>query len=126
MYAKANDRNSDWSGGKRGIDRISTFMVYVDVSSDIKGGGTEFPRIVGPKGGRWEEFLDTTEALDPRSGKNVTVEGVTFKPIKGNAVFWENTDRDGRGYEETWHAGLPVEKGSKVGLNIWSYGRTIR
>ncbi|TGO36375.1 hypothetical protein BHYA_0126g00010 [Botrytis hyacinthi] len=116
----------DWSGGKRGIDRISTFMVYVDVSSDIKGGGTEFPRIVGPKGGRWEEFLDTTEALDPRSGKNVTVEGVTFKPIKGNAVFWENTDRAGRGYEETWHAGLPVEKGSKVGLNIWSYGRTIR
>ncbi|KAI9650335.1 hypothetical protein NHQ30_000348 [Ciborinia camelliae] len=116
----------DWSGGKRGIDRISTFMVYVDVSLDIKGGGTEFPRLVGPKGGRWDEFLDVTEALDPRSGKNVTVEGVTFKPIKGNAIFWENIDRDGRGYEETWHAGLPVERGSKVGLNIWSYGRTIR
>lgn len=123
---RANPENSDWSGGKRGVDRISTFMVYVDVSPDIIGGGTEFPRIVGPKGGRWEEFLDTTEGLDPRSGKNVTVEGVTFKPIKGNAVFWENVDRDGRGYEETWHAGLPVERGSKVGLNIWSYGRTIR
>lgn len=101
-------------------------MVYVDVSADIEGGGTEFPRIIGPKGGRWNEFLDTTEALDPRTGENVTVEGVTFKPIKGNAVFWENMDRDGRGFEETWHAGLPVAKGSKVGLNIWSYGRTIR
>ncbi|KAF7865843.1 hypothetical protein EAF04_006008 [Stromatinia cepivora] len=116
----------DWSGGKRGVDRISTFMVYVDVTPDIEGGETEFPRVIGPKGGRWEEFLDTTEALDPRSGKKLTVEGVTFKPIKGNAIFWENIDRDGRGYEETWHAGLPVKRGSKVGLNIWSYGRTMR
>jgi prolyl 4-hydroxylase len=96
-------------------------MVYVDVSPDIVGGGTEFPRIIGPKGGRWEEFLSVTQNEDGR-----VEEGVTFKPIKGNAVFWENMGRDGRGYEETWHAGLPVEKGKKVGLNIWSWGRTIR
>ncbi|KAM3073628.1 hypothetical protein ACMFMG_004487 [Clarireedia jacksonii] len=112
----------DWSGGgKRGVDRVSTFMVYVDVSPDIVGGGTEFPRIIGPKGGRWEEFLTVTENEDGR-----IEEGVTFKPIKGNAVFWENMGRDGRGYAETWHAGLPVEKGEKVGLNIWSWGRTVR
>ncbi|KAL2181252.1 uncharacterized protein P884DRAFT_214030 [Thermothelomyces heterothallicus CBS 202.75] len=51
--------------------------------------------------------------------------GVVFKPLPGNAVFWENfmADRTGRGYEETWHAGLPVKRGIKVGLNIWSWGR---
>jgi len=51
--------------------------------------------------------------------------GVTFKAIPGNAVFWENfrPDGTGRGWQETWHAGLPVTKGTKVGLNIWSSGR---
>jgi prolyl 4-hydroxylase len=48
-----------------------------------------------------------------------------FKVVPGNAVYWENfmADGTGRGYEETWHAGLPVRKGVKVGLNIWSAGR---
>ncbi|KUI65442.1 Prolyl 4-hydroxylase 5 [Cytospora mali] len=51
--------------------------------------------------------------------------GAVFKPIAGNAVYWENfrPDGTGRGWDETWHAGLPVEKGVKVGLNIWTWGR---
>lgn len=48
--------------------------------------------------------------------------GVEFKPIKGNAVFWVNMRSDGKGYEETYHAGLPVTEGFKIGLNIWSWG----
>jgi prolyl 4-hydroxylase len=48
-------------------------------------------------------------------------EGVTFKPIPGNAVFWENLREDGSAYWETWHAGLPVETGEKIGLNVWSW-----
>lgn len=44
-----------------------------------------------------------------------------FKPIKGNAVYWENMRSDGTGYEESWHAGLPVESGEKIGLNIWNW-----
>lgn len=51
--------------------------------------------------------------------------GVTFKPLAGNAVYWENfrPDGSGRGWDETWHAGLPVQEGVKVGLNIWTWGR---
>ena len=49
------------------------------------------------------------------------VEGVTFKAKKGSAVFWMNFDPDGRGYKETIHAGMPVESGHKIGLNIWSW-----
>jgi prolyl 4-hydroxylase len=36
-------------------------------------------------------------------------------------VYWENMRSDGSGYPESWHAGLPVESGSKIGLNIWSW-----
>lgn len=51
--------------------------------------------------------------------------GVTFKPLAGNAAYWENfrPDGTGRGWDETWHAGLPVKEGTKVGLNIWTWGR---
>ena len=46
---------------------------------------------------------------------------MTFKPRKGNAVFWMNFDSEGRGYTETIHAGMPVTSGTKVGLNVWSW-----
>ena len=74
--------------------------------------------------GRWCEFLEC-EKNGP-DGENSDDFGVTFKPIKGNAVFWENLGPDGRGYEQTFHAGLPVSRGSKVGLNIWSWGPARR
>jgi prolyl 4-hydroxylase len=45
--------------------------------------------------------------------------GVKFKPIRGNAVFWVNLDKDGKGDRRTVHAGLPIGEGEKIGLNIW-------
>lgn len=83
-------------------------MVYV--SADCEGGGTEFPRLKGRREGRWCEFLDC--------GRE---DGVVFRARKGAAVFWMNFDEEGRGFKETIHAGLPVTKGTKVGLNIWSW-----
>lgn len=120
----------DWSGASRAQDRVSTFMVYVDVSEDIEGGGTEFPRLELRLGeeegkGRWCEFLDC-ERMAVGDGDGDGAGGVVFRPVKGNAVFWINLQPDGRGYEETWHAGLPVTKGTKVGLNIWSWGSARR
>ncbi|KAL2817003.1 hypothetical protein BDW59DRAFT_182350 [Aspergillus cavernicola] len=105
----------DWAGTAkgRGGDRISTFMVYL--KAECVGGGTNFPRLRRPRGSGWCEFIECGEEV--KEG----VEGVTFKPIKGNAVFWENVGKDGVGWEETWHAAFPVESGEKVGLNIWSW-----
>ena len=120
----------DWSGASRAADRVSTFMVYVD--ANCEGGGTEFPRIKMPdvSRGRWCEFLECDSEKDGWSedGKKDKAEnmGVIFKPIRGNAVFWENLGSDGRGYEETYHAGLPVKSGTKIGLNIWSWGPARR
>jgi prolyl 4-hydroxylase len=117
----------DWHGG-RGADRLSSFLVYAD--ANCTGGGTEFPRLelfggdgrrgrgdatAKRPGGRWCEFV-----LCDEEG-NVSGDGVTFRPIRGNAIYWENLRPDGEGYQETWHAGLPVLTGTKVGLNIWSW-----
>lgn len=114
----------DWKGG-RGADRVSSFMVYVDANCD--GGGTNFPRIkkASPKwcsNGFVECENDQTETAGGEyAGEKRSVGGVTFKPVKGNAVFWENLRSDGSGYDETWHSGMPVTKGHKIGLNIWTW-----
>ncbi|RAL01751.1 oxidoreductase, 2OG-Fe(II) oxygenase family [Aspergillus ibericus CBS 121593] len=106
----------DWAGSvARGGDRLSTFMVYL--SDDCHGGGTNFPRLKMPRGDQWCRFLDCELAKN----ENENVTGITFKPVKGNAIFWENLRADGTGYPETWHAAFPVTRGLKVGLNIWSW-----
>ncbi|KAJ6018884.1 hypothetical protein N7499_009936 [Penicillium canescens] len=109
----------DWTGSlARGGDRLSTFMVYLD--AQCEGGGTNFPRLKMPRSKEWCRFL---ECEDGHKGneREAMPEGITFKPIKGNAVFWENLRPDGSGYPETWHAAFPVMEGTKVGLNIWSW-----
>ena len=87
-------------------------MVYL--GDECTGGGTNFPRLRRPAGEQWCRFLECEEGLEEE-------EGVTFRPIKGNAIFWINLRADGSGYPETWHKAFPVTDGVKVGLNIWSW-----
>ncbi len=112
----------DWSTGRGGWGRVSSFMAWVaDDDGALEGGGTEFPLLGRWTGdGRWCAFVECGGEGDEAEGRA----GTTFKPVAGNAIFWENfrPDGTGRGYEESWHAGLPVQKGTKVGLNIWSWG----
>ncbi len=74
---------------------------------------THFPRIEIPYDKRWCDFIDCSQ--------DDNLEGVTFRARKGAAIFWRNFDEEGRGYRELIHAGMPVTKGTKVGLNIWSW-----
>ncbi|KAL9082664.1 MAG: hypothetical protein Q9165_008824 [Trypethelium subeluteriae] len=102
----------DWGTATKHARRVSSFMVYL--SADCTGGGTNFPRIARPQaGGEWDGFLEE----EGEGG----AEGTTFKALAGNAVFWENFDAERRGYQETIHAGMPVKRGRKVGLNVWSW-----
>ena len=119
----------DWTGASRRADRVSTFMVYL-AAEGVEGGGTNFPRIPkpSPMPEEWCDFLECGEEGRTRNvlagGDAEGLEGLTFKPVKGSAVYWENLrpHSAGRGgYEETWHAGLPVKKGTKIGLNVWSW-----
>lgn len=99
----------DAFGRGAGGDRISTFNVFLE--SNCTGGGTNFPSLKPPEDQAWCAFIEC-------DGQNP---GVTFKPIAGNAIYWENLREDMTGYEETLHAGLPVTSGTKIGLNIWTW-----
>lgn len=100
-------------------------MVWL--GDECEGGGTRFPRLTKPESEHWCKFVycggrGAAESDGDRDNEDEEqASGVTFKPIKGNAVYWENMKPDGTGYEESWHAGLPVLSGTKIGLNIWSW-----
>ncbi|OAL47135.1 hypothetical protein IQ07DRAFT_490113, partial [Pyrenochaeta sp. DS3sAY3a] len=97
-----------------GGNRWSSFFAYVGVSGDVAGGGTGFPMVEGRRGEEWCAWVDCDAPVE---------EGVVFRPIPGNAVFWVNMKKGKNGYvgdQRTLHAGLPVQRGSKLGMNIWT------
>ncbi len=95
-----------------GGNRLSSFFAYVSVSNVTTGGGTNFPLLEAPRDGRWCRVVDCDELWE---------NGVTFRPVEGNAVYWENLlPGGGRGDQRVLHAGLPVTRGSKIGMNIWT------
>jgi prolyl 4-hydroxylase len=119
-------------------------MVYLSGGRDegeageekLEGGGTHFPRLRHPSPSlaegegasqerrEWCDFIScpASSSSSPSSASaSDSNDGVTFLPVAGNAVFWQNFDTAGRGHKETLHAGLPVTKGQKIGLNIWSW-----
>ena len=103
----------DWGSASKKGGRVSSFMVWLD--DECEGGGTNFPRLPPHSSDKWCEFHECSPEFQAEHA------GTTWKPIAGNAVYWENFRGDGSGYEESWHAGLPVTAGTKVGLNIWSW-----
>lgn len=100
-----------------GGNRLSSFFVYISTSDDIVGGGTQFPLLDAPKDERWCQFVNCDAGWD---------DGVTFRPIAKNAVYWKNLrggGKDGKGRvgdRRTLHSGLPVQRGKKLGMNIWT------
>jgi prolyl 4-hydroxylase len=112
----------DWFGRTPRADRISTVNVFLKGVGDCTGGGTHFPYLRMPPGAvagmsdseAWCRILDCEAAAKGLGG-------VTFLPVPGNAIYWDNVRRDGSGYMETLHAGMPVTSGRKIGLNIWSW-----
>ncbi|KAE8161562.1 hypothetical protein BDV40DRAFT_301204 [Aspergillus tamarii] len=95
-------------------DRKTTLNVFLQ--ANCTGGGTHFPYLPRPDDERWCQFIDCDSDLP----------GVTFKPIAGNAVFWENIRPDGTVHPETLHAGMPVLSGTKIGMNIWTWTKERR
>jgi prolyl 4-hydroxylase len=93
-----------------GGNRLSSFFAYVK-ADNVTGGGTNFPVLQAPRDERWCDFIDCDDEYD---------NGVTFRPIEGNAIYWENLLTSGDGDDRTLHAGLPLVSGEKIGMNIWT------
>lgn len=94
----------------QGGNRVSSFFAYVK-AENVTGGGTNFPLLDAPRDERWCRWIDCDEEWE---------KGITFLPVEGNAVFWENLLPDGMGDQRTLHAGLPVTGGEKIGMNVWT------
>ncbi|KFY13280.1 hypothetical protein V491_06463 [Pseudogymnoascus sp. VKM F-3775] len=91
-------------------EREST--IFGILEGDCEKCGTQFPKIAidwTKEDPRWCDFVEC-DILD----------ALTFKATAGSAVFWKNLHVDGTGDLRTFHAGLPVGKGTKLGLNIWT------
>ncbi len=104
--------DSTYTVAATGGNRVASLFAYVHVRNDTTGGGTNFPLLNAPMDHRWCDIIDCDEPWD---------RGITFRPIEGNAIYWENLGLHSRaGNYRTLHAGLPLTGGGKVGLNIWT------
>lgn len=106
--------NAAQTSTEYGGNRVSSFFVYVHASDDIVGGGTQFPLLDVPRDEKWCAWVNCDAEEE---------DGVVFRPVQGNAVFWRNMKQGGNGSVgdgRTVHAGLPVQRGRKVGMNVWT------
>ncbi|KAJ3541517.1 hypothetical protein NM208_g4573 [Fusarium decemcellulare] len=104
--------HEDYDGRMDLGNRVTTFMVYLN--DDFTGGGTNFPLLKRPDDPKWCDIIECGDEEYP---------GVTFKPIKGAAVFWENMYPNGSFHPNVRHASLPVKSGQKLGLNIFAWDK---
>ncbi|KAH8585778.1 2OG-Fe(II) oxygenase family oxidoreductase [Bisporella sp. PMI_857] len=104
-------RNKTWNPAMphRPNNRLGSIFAYLE--DDCDGGETYFPNVQGVSEDADGEKFSTTE-----SGF-----GLLVKPRRGNAVFWNNLHSNGSGDSRTAHAGMPVRRGTKIGINIWSH-----
>ncbi|KAK5634811.1 hypothetical protein RRF57_010524 [Xylaria bambusicola] len=89
-------------------NRLGSIFAYLE--DDCERGETYFPYLPS-----------VTESAD---GSKFALadgdRGLLVRPRRGNAVFWNNLYLNGTGDNRTYHASLPIEAGTKIGLNIWS------
>lgn len=101
------DFHYDWDPLVEDGNRVTTFMVYP--TDNCTGGGTNSPCLEWSGDPRWCNVIDCDNEYP----------GVTFQPVIGSAVFWENMHPNGTFHRGVAHAALPVLSGEKVGLNLW-------
>jgi prolyl 4-hydroxylase len=83
----------------RGGQRTITMFVYLNNLDEFEtGGGTRFPK----------------------------VNNLTIRPVRGQAVIWNNTLPSGVEDDRTLHGGDPPKQSTKYGLNIWFRQKEFR
>jgi prolyl 4-hydroxylase len=113
QYQQSQEYRAHYDWGVKWVhkaQRHTTFFGILD--ANCTHCGTQFPDISidwRQEDAKWCTFVDCEER-----------DMLTFRAVEGSAVFWKNLHEDGRGDVRTLHAGLPVENGTKTGLNIWT------
>ncbi|KAJ9602823.1 hypothetical protein H2200_012603 [Cladophialophora chaetospira] len=89
---------------------LTSFFVYLEYSGT--GGETYFPKV--------KALPSKAFAEDERFSSTDTDMGIAIRPIPKNAIFWVNLFPNGTRDDRTVHAGVTLEGGSKIGMNIWA------
>ena len=79
----------------------------------------EIDKVDDGAGNRVQTVFVYLNTIDQGGETEFTKIGLKSKPVKGNAVFWWNIDKEGNMIPETEHRGNPVSTQDKLGLNIW-------
>jgi prolyl 4-hydroxylase len=109
-------RDTSPKGKGRYYNRVASFFLYLQ--DDCTGGETEFPDLhFKTEGGAGQE--EETEQQQFWRERVDLQKGISFKPRTGSGIFWVNLLPVGYGDERVRHAGLPVQQGNKMGMNIW-------
>lgn len=94
----------------RPYNRLASVFAYLE--DNCTGGETYFPEIQGVSA-----VADGEKFSILRDGGY----GLLVRPRRGNAVFWNNLLPNGTGDPRLAHAALPVETGTKIGINLFSH-----
>jgi len=94
------------------VDRETSIFAILD--ADCSQCGTNFPELPIDWSVRDASLCNFMECNDTT---------ITAKAIPGNALFWRNFRTDGSMNEKAVHSGLPLPKGFKIGMNIWTWTR---
>ncbi|KAF5024431.1 hypothetical protein F66182_3517 [Fusarium sp. NRRL 66182] len=108
-FDKPRNRTYSREHPQRPYNRLASIFTYLD--DNCTGGETYFPQVQGVSAVADGDKFSRTE-----SGK-----GLLVRPKRGNAVFWNNLLPNGTGDPRVAHAGLPVHKGRKIGINLFSH-----
>jgi prolyl 4-hydroxylase len=121
------DLHHDWfdtpriakDGTKRTWNRVASFFAVLQ--DDCTAGETLFPYIEGIAGANpWaNKDQSAIEAKEQPVWREYEDGGLAFRPVKGNAIFWQNLHANGTGDGRVMHAGLPLGQGLKTAMNIW-------
>lgn len=108
-FSKPQDRKPDSSGIGSSWNRPASFLAILE--DNCNSGETWFPNV---------DLRDPAAAAPgDKAWRRHEQGGLAFRPVKGNALFWVNLLANGTGDERVLHAGLPVESGLKIAMNIW-------
>ncbi|KAJ4839272.1 Prolyl 4-hydroxylase 1, partial [Turnera subulata] len=108
FYKPHHDYFSDTFNLKRGGQRVATMLMYL--SDNVEGGETYFPK-AGPG--------------ECSCGGKV-MEGLSVKPVKGDAVLFWSMGLDGQSDPNSIHGGCAVLAGIKGFLDSSSYNDSVK
>ena len=113
QYQKSQEYRAHFDWGVKSAHKAERDTTFFGIlKGDCEFCGTQFPEIAidwSQEDPKWCDFVECEKR-----------DMLTFRAIEGSAVFWRNLDDKGRGDRRTLHAGLPVQNGTKIGLNIWT------